>query len=84
MEQFPQGCRKSGEREKAQKKVNSLLCFFCRSTDGFTVRPCGLMFSLQFLLSVSSFKSAIDTLISVAIFPPRDLKFRLSEQAPYT
>ena len=28
-----------------------------------------------------NFKSAIDTLISVAVFPPRDLKFRLTAQA---
>ena len=41
------------------------------------------MFSLQFLLSVSSFKSAIDTLPSFAVFPPRNLKFRLTEQAPF-
>ena len=41
------------------------------------------MFNLLFLLSVGSFKSAIDTLISVAIFPPRDLKFRLRVQASF-
>ena len=41
------------------------------------------MFSLQFLLSVGSFKSAIDALISVALFPPRDLKFRLRVQASF-
>ena len=41
------------------------------------------MFNLQFLPSVSSYKSAIDTLISVAIFSPRDLKFRLTEQASF-
>ena len=64
----PQGCRISGKLEKAQKKVNSLLCFFCRYTDGFTVRPCGIMFNLQFLISMGSYKSAIDTLISVALF----------------
>ena len=32
---------------------------------------------------MSSHKSAIDTLISVALFPPRDLKFRLRVQAPF-
>ena len=41
------------------------------------------MFNLLFLPSVSSFKSAIDTLISFAIFPPRDLKFRLRVQASF-
>ena len=41
------------------------------------------MFNLQFLISMSSYKSAIDTLISVAVFPPRNLKFRLTEQAPF-
>ena len=41
------------------------------------------MFNLLFLLSVGSCKSAIDTLISVVLFPPRNLKFRLSEQAPF-
>ena len=41
------------------------------------------MFSLQFLLSVGSFKSAIDTLISFAVFPPRNLKFRLTAQASF-
>ena len=41
----------------------------------------GIMFNLLFLPSVSSFKSAIDTLISVALFLPRDLKFRLTGQA---
>ena len=41
------------------------------------------MFNLLFLPSVGSFKSAIDTLISLAIFPPRDLKFRLTAQAPF-
>ena len=41
------------------------------------------MFNLQFLLSVGSFKSAIDTLISVAICLSRNLKFRLMMQAPF-
>ena len=41
------------------------------------------MFSLLFLPSVGSFKSAIDTLISVAVFPPRNLKFRLRVQASF-
>ena len=41
------------------------------------------MFNLLFLPSVGSFKSAIDTLISVAYGLPRDLKFRLTEQAPF-
>ena len=41
------------------------------------------MFNLLFLPSVSSYKSAVDTLISFAVFPPRDLKFRLTEQAPF-
>ena len=30
-----------------------------------------------------NFKSAIDTLISVVVFLPRDLKFRLTVQAPF-
>ena len=41
------------------------------------------MFNLLFLPSVSSYKSAIDTLISVAVFPPRNLKFRLRVQASF-
>ena len=41
------------------------------------------MFNLLFLPSVGSFKSAIDTLISVAVFPPRNLKFRLTVQASF-
>ena len=41
------------------------------------------MFSLKFLPSVSSFKSAIDTLISIAICLSRDLKFRLTLQASF-
>ena len=41
------------------------------------------MFNLLFLPSVSSFKSAIDTLISFAVFPPRNLKFRLTAQASF-
>ena len=41
------------------------------------------MFNLLFLPSVGSFKSAIDTLISFAVFLSRDLKFRLRVQAPF-
>ena len=41
------------------------------------------MFNLLFLPSVGNHKSAIDTLISVAKFPPRNLKFRLRAQAPF-
>ena len=41
------------------------------------------MFNLLFLLFVGSYKSAIDTLISVALFPPRNLKFRPTAQAPF-
>ena len=41
------------------------------------------MFNLLFLPSVGSFKSAVDTLPSFAVFPPRNLKFRLTEQAPF-
>ena len=39
------------------------------------------MFNLQFLISMGSYKSAVDTLPSFAVFPPRDLKFRLTAQA---
>ena len=39
------------------------------------------MFSLLFLLSVGSFKSAIDTLPSFAYGLSRNLKFRLTAQA---
>ena len=42
------------------------------------------MFNLQFLPSVSSYKSAIDTLPSFAVFLSRDLKFRLRVQALIT
>ena len=41
------------------------------------------MFNLLFLLSVGSYKSAIDTLISVALFSTRNLKFRLRVQASF-
>ena len=41
------------------------------------------MFNLLFLLSVSIFKSAIDTLISFAILLSRDLKLRLTAQASF-
>ena len=41
------------------------------------------MFNLLFLPSVGSFKSAIDTLPSVAVFLSRDLKFRLTVQVPF-
>ena len=41
------------------------------------------MFNLLFLPSVGSYKSAIDTLISVAVFSPRDLKLRLTAQASF-
>ena len=41
------------------------------------------MLNLLFLPSVGSFKSAIDTLPSFAVFPPRDLKFRLRVQASF-
>ena len=41
------------------------------------------MFNLLFLPSVGSFKSAIDTLISVALFLSRDLKLRLTAQASF-
>ena len=41
------------------------------------------MFNLLFLPSVGSFKSAIDTLISVALFSTRNLKFRLRVQASF-
>ena len=41
------------------------------------------MFNLLFLPSVGSFKSAIDTLISVALFPPQDLNLRLTVQASF-
>ena len=41
------------------------------------------MFNLLFLPSVGNHKSAIDTLISFAIFPPRNLKFRLTAQASF-
>ena len=39
------------------------------------------MFNLLFLPSVGSYKSAIDTLPSFAVFLSRDLKFRLRAQA---
>ena len=41
------------------------------------------MFSLQFLISMSSYKFAIDTLPNFAVFPPRNLKFRLRVQASF-
>ena len=41
------------------------------------------MFNLLFLPSVGSFKSAVDTLPSFAVFPPRNLKFRLTAQASF-
>ena len=41
------------------------------------------MYNLLFPPSVSSHKSAIDTLISFAYVLSRDLKFRLSAQAPF-
>ena len=41
------------------------------------------MFNLLFLPSVGSFKSAVDTLISFAYSLSRDLKFRLTGQAPF-
>ena len=41
------------------------------------------MFNLLFLPFAGSFKSAIDTLISFAYVLPRDLKFRLTVQAPF-
>ena len=41
------------------------------------------MFNLLFLPSVGSFKSAVDTLISFAVFLSRDLKFRLTAQASF-
>ena len=41
------------------------------------------MFNLLFLPSVSSLKSAIDTLVSVATLLSRYLKFRLTVQAPF-
>ena len=41
------------------------------------------MFNLQFLPSTGSFKFAVDTLISFAVFLSRDLKFRLTVQAPF-
>ena len=43
----------------------------------------GIMFNLLFLPSVGSYKSAIDTLISVVLFPPRDLKYRLTAQTSF-
>ena len=41
------------------------------------------MFNLLFLPSVGNPKSAIDTLISIAICLSRDLKLRLTAQAPF-
>ena len=41
------------------------------------------MFNLQFLISMGSYKSAVDTLISFAVFLSRDLNFRLTVQAPF-
>ena len=41
------------------------------------------MVNLQFLPSVSSYKSAIDTLISFVYSLSRDLKFRLTAQASF-
>ena len=41
------------------------------------------MFNLLFLPSVGSYKSAIDTLISVAYGLPRDMKLRLRVQASF-
>ena len=41
------------------------------------------MCNLIFSLSVGSFKSAIDTLISFAVFLSRDLKLRLTAQASF-
>ena len=41
------------------------------------------MFNLLFYLSVGSYKSAVDTLISFSVFLSRDLKFRLTGQAPF-
>ncbi|MGN1082725.1 MAG: hypothetical protein ACI4SJ_04190, partial [Candidatus Avispirillum sp.] len=40
------------------------------------------MFNLLFSLSVGSFKSAIDTLLSFAYGLSRDLKLRLTAQTP--
>ena len=41
------------------------------------------MFNLLFFPSVGNFKSAVDTLPSFAVFPPRNLKFRLTAQASF-
>ena len=41
------------------------------------------MFNLLFLPSMDNSKSAIDTLISFAVFLSRDLKFRLTAQASF-
>ena len=41
------------------------------------------MFNLLFLPSMGNYKSAIDTLISVVLFPPLNLKLRLTAQASF-
>ncbi|MGM9636035.1 MAG: hypothetical protein ACI3YE_07795, partial [Candidatus Avispirillum sp.] len=68
------------------KKRRRKLAFSCISSLQFGRRsrpPLRLMFSLLFLPSVGNFKSAIDTLISFVVFLSRDLKFRLTVQAPF-
>ena len=74
--------RKRQASEETQEKASSLLRFFIALRTASPSAP-AVISNLLFYLSVGSFKSAIDTLISLAIFPPRDLKFRLTAQASF-
>ena len=69
--------------EETQEKVYFLLRFFIALRTASPSAP-AVMSNLLFYLSVGSFKSAIDTLISFAYSLSRDLRFRLTEQALYT
>ena len=68
--------------EETQEKASSLLRFFIALRTASPSAP-AVISNLLFYLSAGSFKSAIDTLISVAVFSPRDLKLRLTAQASF-
>ena len=68
--------------EETQEKACFLLRFFIASRTASPSAP-AVISNLLFYLSVGSCKSAVDTLISIAICLSRDLKFRLTAQAPF-
>ena len=67
---------------KKRRRKQALSCVSSSLHGRFRRPPLRVNVQLVFL-SVGNPKSTVDTLPSVALFPPRDLKFRLRVQASF-